>query len=132
MSDATVNVFKCILTTNAYTPNLEHEYVSDIVANELSGNGYARQSLTNVVLTRAAGVTKWDADNPEFLAVGGALTARYYHVAHVNEQTDSNSELVGYGVLDTTPGDVVATVGNQITVTFGDSGIFTGQFNPAP
>ena len=130
LANSGANVFKCLLLTNSYTPDLDHEYISDLT-NELAGNGYGRQSLTGITLSQTGGTVKWDADNPEFLAVGGALTARYYVLAHVNLQVDSAAELIGYGLLDDTPGDVVATAGNKITPIWGEGGIFTGQFNDA-
>lgn len=125
LSDIVADVFKCLLLTNSYTPSVSHEHISDLT-NEVTGSGYARQSLTGVSLTRSGGVVSWGADNPGFLAVGGAITARYYALAHVAGQTDANSELLGYGLLDTTPGDVVASVTNIITVNWNGGVIFNG------
>lgn len=117
LGDTGVDVFQCLLLTNSYTPDVAHEHISDLT-NEVVGGGYARQSLTSVLLSRSGGVTSWSADSPQFLAVGGAITARYYALAHVAGQTDANSELLGYGLLDTTPGDVVATVTNILSVNW--------------
>ena len=40
------HTFRVLLATSSYTPNVDHDFVSDVVANEATGTGYARQTLT--------------------------------------------------------------------------------------
>lgn len=44
--DWDTHTFRVLLATSSYTPNVDHDFVSDVVANEATGTGYARQTLT--------------------------------------------------------------------------------------
>jgi hypothetical protein len=124
-SDADNNSFVVGLTTSSYTPDAaNHSTVSDIT-NELSGNGYSRQTLTSVVWGVSGGANgqiMLDSDNPVFTASGGSLVARYWFLF---DDTSGTDVLVCYGLLDNTPADVTATDGNTITITVPATGWFT-------
>ena len=42
---------RILLVGTGYTPNRDHDFVSDVVANEISTTNYARQALANETLT---------------------------------------------------------------------------------
>lgn len=130
--DLDSHTFKGILLTSAYTPDLTHSTLANVSANEIAGaNGYTTggQALQNVTWTRAAGVATFDSDNLVWNATGGSITAHYLIVY---DDTAANDELVGYGILDDTPADVVATAGNTFTVgPNATTGWFTHTVNPA-
>jgi hypothetical protein len=120
--DVDTDTFICGLSTSAYTPNRStHETVSNIT-NELSGNGYARQTLASVALTEpTTGTWMFDSADPVFTASGGSIVARYYWVFD-DTPTSPADPLCHYGLLDTTPADVTATDGNTLTLEVNVSG----------
>lgn len=115
--DIDTDSLQVLLTTSTYTPDAaNHEFVSSIT-NELSGSGYARQTLSSVTLTEpSAGTWQLDSADPSFTASSGSLTARYWVLFSNAEATDAARELIAYGLIDSTPGDVTATDGNSITI----------------
>lgn len=89
--------------------------------NELSGNGYAADTLVTT-WTRSGGTVTFDSDNALFTASGGSITARY---AAIIDTTTTPDEVVAHSLLDNTPADVTVTDGNTLTVQINASGIFT-------
>jgi len=115
------DTFKMLLTSSSYSPSASHSIITDIT-NELSGNGYSRQTLGSVTYVQASGTATFDFSNVEFTAVGGSITARYFVIYN---DTLTNDPLIAYGLLDDTPADVVATDGNKIELVVDASGLFT-------
>lgn len=65
------------LTSSAWTPSQSsHSLLSD-VTNELSGNGYARQTLASVTSNRSGAVLTFDFADPVFTASGGSIVPLY-------------------------------------------------------
>ncbi len=110
------------LSTSTYVPNRStHEILTD-VTNEVSGSGYARQTLASVTLTEpTTGTWMFDSVDPVFTASGGTITARWYWVF---DDTPSGpvDPLCFYGNIDDTPADVVVTDGNTLTLEVNVSG----------
>ena len=107
------DTFKFGLTTSAYTPNSSaHSTLADIT-NELSGNGYAQQTVANISLTLGGGTVTWDFDDVVFTASGGSLVARYFFVY---DDTVAGDPLVGWGLLNDVGVDVTITDGNTGTL----------------
>lgn len=110
------------LTSSSWTPSQSsHSLLSD-VTNELSGNGYSRQTLTSVTSTRSGAVLTFDFADPVFTASGGSIVARYWFIF---DDTVVGDPLVAYGLIDATPGDVTTTDGNTLTINVNASGLFT-------
>ncbi len=69
--DFSADTFKAVLTTNsqaltaAFTGTSTDARLSDLTA-EVTGGGYARQTLASVTLAEAAGVVTWDAADTTF------------------------------------------------------------------
>lgn len=125
VANLSADTFKMILLNSSYTPSQENdEKLADIVANEISGSGYSRQTLTNVTWTRSSGVATFDCDPVVFTASGGDITARRY-VVYDDTTTSPADLLVCYGLLNSAGTDVTATNGNTLTVTPNASGLFT-------
>lgn len=111
------------LSTSTYTPADTHSTISDIT-NEVTGNGYARQTLTGVALSEpSAGTWRFDSNNPVFTASGGSIVGRYWWIFD-DTPTSPADPLCFYGLLDQTPGDVTTTDGNTLTVTVNASGYY--------
>jgi len=122
--DLDTHTFKVLLCTSTYTPSASGHSAIANITNELSGNGYARQTLGTVTWVRSGGTVTFDAANTEFTASGGSLVARYA-VIYDDDPTSPADPLVAYILLDTTPADVTATDGNKIILAWNASGIFT-------
>ena len=123
IGDGTIDLdndtFECLLTTSSHTPAASDSAIADI-DNEVSGNGYSRQTLTSVTWNRSGDTTTFDAADPVFTASGGSIVARRYHI-----RSTTADRLICYGFLDNTPADVTATDGNTLTVQLNASGLFT-------
>lgn len=114
------DTFFVLLCTSSYSPNASTHSLLSHITNELSGNGYARQTLSGISSSQSSGNYVFDAGNPEFTASGGPLTARYWVL--VND-TLANDPLVCFGLLDGTPADVTVPDGSKIIVNWDAAGI---------
>ncbi len=124
VANLATDTFKIGLTTSSYTPSQSaHETLSDIT-NEVSGNGYARQTLGSVTWNEASGTVTFDFTDPVFSASGGSITARYFFI-YDDTPTSPADPLVCYGLLDDSPADVVTTDGNTLTFNVNASGLYT-------
>lgn len=112
------------LSSSSYTPNKNtHETLSDIT-NELSGNGYARQTLTGVALSEPSnGTWRFDANDPVFTAAGGSIVARFWWIFDDTPSSPADP-LCFYGLLDNTPADVTTTDTNTLTMQVNASGFY--------
>lgn len=121
----TVNV---VLLASGYTPNQDtHEVYADLT-NELStANGYTSGglALSSVTWSRSSAVATFDAADPVWNVVTANLVARYFALRIVGTLNSLVSPLIGYGLLDTSPADVVTTPGNSLSLLWSGSGIFT-------
>lgn len=98
-----------LLTTSSYTPNTStHTQLSD-VTNEVSGNGYSRQTLANPSVS--GGV--FDADDISLTASGGDIVSRNLVIFN---DTSTNDKLIGYLPLDNTPADYTISDGDTLTI----------------
>jgi hypothetical protein len=109
-----------ILVSSSYTPNLDsHHYISDIT-NELSGNGYSRQTLTYSGVTRVSEDTSnktiFTSEKVEFTASGGSIVARRMLLAK-DTGTPSTSPILCNILLDNSPADVTVASGNKLSVS---------------
>jgi len=121
------DTFKIGLTTSSYTPNLATNTVVGDVTNEVSGNGYAQQTLASVTYSQTGGVATFDFANPVFTASGGSIVARRFFIY---DDTTASKWLIGTGLLDSTNADVTTTAGNTLTMVVNASGLFTVQEAP--
>lgn len=114
------DVFEMLLAQAAYSTSQSHSSIAQIT-NESAGGGYARKTLTNVNWTLVAtNIAMLDADDVIFTAAGGDFTAYYWILM---DQTAA-SAVVFYGLIDNTPGTVVVTDGNTLTIAPNASGLF--------
>lgn len=117
------DALKMLLVTSSYTFNAAHTQLSDI-SNEVSGSGYARQTLANVAWTESSGTGKLDFDDPVFSASGGNWTARRWII--FNDTTTSPADaLICSGLINNADADVTVTDGNSLTFVVPGAGLFT-------
>jgi hypothetical protein len=105
---------RVLLLKSTHAPNRDHNFVADIVADEISVAGYARQALAAETVTEddAVDFAYLDADDPVFsgLAAGQTVGAM---VLFIHTGNDATAELIAYyDLVDT------LTNGGAITVNF--------------
>jgi hypothetical protein len=116
------HTLKMLLCSSSYTFSAAHAVLADISA-ELSGSGYARQTLANKQWIEASGVGKLTFDNIQFSASGGNLTARRW-VLFNDSVSDPLKPLICSGLINSADQDVTITDGNIITLNCPAGGLF--------
>jgi hypothetical protein len=126
--DLLTDTLKVVLLNASYTPNKDHNFVSDINTYELSGTGYTggfagggRKTLANKTVTQddTNDWAKFDADDVSYTAINAGTAA---YAAIVKEITNDAASPV-IAVVDINP-DIV-TNGGDMTLTWGANGILT-------
>jgi len=97
--DWDTDTIKVALLTNAYTPDQDaHNYLDDVVANEVSGTGYTAGGNTLANKTNAynsaTNVIVLDADDTTWSS--STITARYAVVYDASPATNATRPLIGY------------------------------------
>ncbi len=122
--DISADTFICGLSDSTWVPDVNVDEVLTDVGNELSGNGYARQTLTGVLLTEPSlGVWQFDADNIVFSASGGSIVARYWWIFDDTSSSPADV-LFAYGLLDDGVSDVTTTDGNDLIIQVHAEGFY--------
>lgn len=128
--DGTINLLtatiKVMLLGTAYTPNKDHNFVSDLGAVELSGTGYTagfngsgRKTLSSKTVTKddTNDLAIFDAADITWTGINAGTAA---YAAVIKENTsDSDSPVIA--IIDLSP-DVVTNGGN-FTCSWGALGI---------
>jgi hypothetical protein len=120
--DYDTDTIKVMLLTSAYTPNQDtHDYLDDVVANEVTGTGYTAGGATlaskSITYDSATNVVILDADDVTWAS--STITARYAVVYDASPGTNATRPLIGY--VDFTS-DQSSTAGN-FTITWDATGI---------
>jgi hypothetical protein len=97
--DWDTDTIKVALLTNSYTPDQDaHNYLDDVVANEVSGTGYTAGGLTLANKTNsynsATNVIVLDADDVTWSS--STITARYAVIYDAAPSTNATKPLIGY------------------------------------
>ena len=117
--DLAADTIKAILVTSSYTPNKDHDFVDDVVANELSGTGYTGGFAGSGRKTIASKAFSTDTTNDRVEFTFGAVTwtainagSPKYLILVKEITNDAASRLIAYLDLGT-----VTTNGGDLTVT---------------
>ena len=110
--DLEADDIRVMLVTSSYTPNKDHEFVSDVVAAELSGTGYTggfggsgRKALTTPLIGNdtTGDFAYFDADDVTWTAISAGTPA--YAIVHKKGAADASSPLICcVDVVDLTTG----------------------------
>ena len=93
------DTIKVMLLTSAYTPNQDtHDYLDDVVANEVSGTGYTAggATLTSKTVTYDAGTNTTKFDAADVTWANSSITARYAVVYDDSGASNATKALIGY------------------------------------
>lgn len=119
-SQMSVNVstdtFIMLLLSSSWTPSQENDdLLADIVAHEISGSGYARQTLTGVSWSRSGSVSTFTFSPVTFTASGGSITARRWAIFD-DTVTAITDPVVAWGLLRSDGNDLVIPSGQSAIV----------------
>lgn len=97
--DWDTDTIKVALLSNAYTPDQDaHNYLDDVVANEVTGTGYTAGGATLANKTNsyngATNVIVLDADDVTWSS--STITARYAVIYDASPATNATKPLIGY------------------------------------
>lgn len=121
----TTATIKCLLVNSSYTPNKDHNFVSDVSANELSGTGYTggfagsgRKTLTGATVTEddTNDVVVLDCDDLTWLLIDAGTIAGL--VFYKNGTSDADSPLLFYSDVTN-----VTTIGGTVTYAVPSGGL---------
>ena len=116
--------FKVRLTASAHTPDQQNHEFADDLTNEVTGNGYAEQTVA-VTWAQDGAICRLTVADPTFTASGGSIVFRRWHLI-LDTGNDATSPLIAYGYGDATPADI--TIGDTLSWSpdFSDvNGLFT-------
>src|SRR6478735_11373964 len=93
------DTIKVMLLSSAYTPNQDsHDYLDDVVANEVTGTGYTAggQALASKTVTYDAATNTLILDAADTVWAGSTVTARYAVVYDDSGATTGQKAVIGY------------------------------------
>jgi len=124
--DLAADTIKVMLLGTGYTPNKDHQFVSDVVASELSGTGYVggfggagRKTLASKTLNKSDATDKFffDAADPTWVAIN-AGTIGYAAVFKEGASDALSPVIASVDVAD------IVTNGGDVTIAWASTGIF--------
>jgi len=121
--DLDSHTFKCMLTSNSYTPSASHTVKADVTNEVANGNGYTAggATLSSVTFNYSGTTATWDAADISWTASGGSIGP--IRIAVIYDDTAANDELVCYCILDTA--DITVSNSSVFTIQLNASGILT-------
>lgn len=121
--DYDTDTIKVALLSSAYTPNQDtHDYLDDVIANEVTGTGYTAggQALASKTVTYDSTNNVTVLDAADVTWASSTITARYAVVYSDAGATNALKVLLGYVDFGS---DQSSTSGN-FTLTWDSTGIF--------
>lgn len=113
------DTFKIMLLDNGHALNrAAHDFVSDVVADEVTGTNYARLTLTSPAVTGpVANVITWDATEPatpHWAQSGTGFTDARYAVLFKFVTVDADSPIIAYHDFVTDKGNVTGDLSIEL------------------
>ena len=125
--DLASDTLKVMLLSTGYTPNKDHQFVSDVSGSELSGTGYTggyggsgRKTLASKAMGKSDSTDKayFDAADSTWTAINAGTIG--YAVVLKEITNDASSPIICcIDVAD------VVTNGGDVTIVYDSTGIFT-------
>ncbi len=115
------HAIKVGLTRASYVPLSSHTDLADIT-DELTGNGYSRQTLNNVVVSSDGVWVKASFDPIHFDATGGDLLGKYWFMF---DDTVAGGPLIAWGQIDVgREGEVTLVDGHGLDIVVNELGLY--------
>lgn len=114
---------RLMLVTSAFAYNASHDYVNDIVANEVSGTNYARKALSSEAVALSSATVTFDAADTGLTYSQSASGFNNARTAVLFKQnaSDAAAALIAYNTFSANQNNV----SGDLTLQFSASGIFT-------
>lgn len=122
--DWDTDTIKVMLLSSAYTPNQDsHDYLDDVVANEVTGTGYTSggAALTSKTATYDAATNTVKFDAADVTWAGSTITARYAIVYDDSGATNAQKALIAYFDFTTDR----ASSNGDFVIRWGADGVFS-------
>jgi len=122
--DWDTDTIKVMLLSSAYTPNQDsHDYLDDVVANEVTGTGYTSggAALTSKTATYDAATNTVKFDAADVTWAGSTITARYAVVYDDSGATNAQKALIAYFDFTTDR----ASSNGDFVIRWGADGVFS-------
>lgn len=111
------------MLVNVYTPNADHNVVSDVSATEISGNGYARTALTSIAASQD-NTNDWGKLTSATIAFGAVGPGGGQAITHLIVYDDAGGADASRDVIAVY--DCVATLnGGTFSATIAANGLCT-------
>lgn len=117
------SVIQVMLMDVSYVPSSSHEFVSDVVANEMSGSGYSRWTLSGKTLAITGTDVMLDAtDIYQATGPSSGQTGGYLVYSRITNDADSPVMLFSDDDPDF-PINFASNPGNPFSITFPATGV---------
>lgn len=121
--DLSTHTIRCALATSTYTPSpSSHDEFADVTNELTEANGYIAGgiALSNIIVSTASGITKFDADDIYWSAVSGSIGPARYAILY--DDTVTGNPLIAF--IDFGE-DKSAGVGTDFKINWASGGILT-------
>ena len=116
------HAIKMGLLRASYVPDKAHNDLADVTADELTGNGYSRKTLSNVLVSSDGVWVKASFDAVRFQATGGNLQAKYWYM--FDDETPGGG-LIAWGQIDVSRDDEVVLIdGFGVDIVVNELGLY--------
>ena len=123
--DLSADTFKILICDSGYTPDANaHDFVDDVSGDEITGNGYSRQTVAATWSASGSSMV-FDVADASWTASGGDIVGRYWVLFKDAGGADSANPLVAYGYLDATPADATISDGDIGQIQIASGGVFS-------
>jgi hypothetical protein len=121
--DLVADPIYAVLVTGGYTPNPDHDFVSSVGANELSGTGYSRKLLTSKSVTEvdSSDRAEFTADNLQWTAINAGTASGVVLYKRVGASDNAAADVL-IAHIDS-GGFPVVTNGGDLNINWNASGI---------
>lgn len=112
---------RALLVGTGFSFNPDHDFVSDISANEISGGGYARKTLAGMAVSQddTNNRSAADATDLTWTALGSAAGTIAGIIIYKHNAADAAARLIYFGDFTDTPAN-----GGDFTVQFHADGLW--------
>lgn len=117
--DLDSDTFKCALFLSTSNLGAGSTTYAGLTNEHANANGYTTGGVAVTLSLSGTSTVTLDSTDAQWTASGGSIVARYAVIYEVG------GRVLCYTLLDTTPADVTATVGNTLTVVIHASGVFS-------
>lgn len=117
---------RCLMLAGSATVDVDHDFVSNVVAWELSGSGYARVSASNrtIVADDTNNRVALKCDPVTFPSLGAGAGSPWWLVFYLHTGSDATARLIGIVDISQGTGTPTDPDGSDFVIQFNTDGVF--------